>query len=220
MGTERDDRNNKKIGDKWLLLPDGKPRKVKSSGGKEFEVRPFCVGDISLFSGGNFPSHKTHQKGDAVDLNCSMESNINNTTRFTTEQDLLETFELMKLFEEEKVKRILFNCHYVISKIKAAEFCSGHSNHVHIDGPMSHKTSPDNYQKKTTCVDCSLFDKCEERIFKFRLNAKVEWSKAEEYDRDKKYEIKGVCVWKDKDGNILALSKRESDRLNDKKDKK
>ncbi len=172
----------KKIGDEWLKTSDGKERKIKLANGTEKAVRPFYIGDIAMFNDGAVTEHAGHREGDSTDLNCSESSNINSANRLNSEQDMLETLELMKLFHKAGAKNIYFNCHHVIANCDIAQYADGHSNHVHMDGPKYTKASSDKRQKKTTRAVCARLAACDDRIYRVRDSANEHWYASALYD--------------------------------------
>ena len=204
----------KSIGDKWLKTDDGKNRVVRLSDGTDHSVQPFCVGDLSAFNGGTFAPHAGHRSGNETDLNRADGTSICSTQAFSIEADREQTLELCKLIAAAGAKNIYFNCHYVISNVDVAQFCEGHSNHIHFDGQKSAINSPDKYQKKTTCKGCGFLKTCEERLYKVRDEEKIAWNDASDYSEDSKFESGiGIHMLADKKGNKMILAKKEWDTL-------
>ena len=113
---------------------------------------PFLIGDISLQDGGKFDPHSSHREGTAADIAGGQWCDIRKAT-FNKEESL----ELAKTFVASGVKRVLFNCKYVIDKCAEAKALAHHHHHFHIDAVKI----PTSAHPDQECKDCVLKASCD-----------------------------------------------------------
>ncbi|MDG5817031.1 peptidoglycan-binding protein [Chitinispirillales bacterium ANBcel5] len=195
----------KEIGDKWLS-ENGEVRTVKDSDEKSEAVKPFRIGEISGFNGGAMGGHSGHQDGNSADLNRSGSNSMCHVGYYSDVYHRNQTYLLCRLLVEAGIRKIQFNCHYIIKNLERVQECPAHHHHIHFDGSQSQSHLPMGNNRRTTCADCNLEDSCEYRIHKVRYNS--EW---DDYDEEENYINKGNGVVRlfDSSNQKIALTKAE-----------
>jgi hypothetical protein len=114
------------------------------------------IGDLSLFHGGDMPSHSTHEEGFSADLDHDKYCSINRAAF-----DPVEALELVDLFEDEGAEKMYLNCHHVIMENTKTEWMGGHHHHLHI-----YSSAGNVYRRKTGCGACAKYATCDYKILK------------------------------------------------------
>jgi len=126
----------------------------------------FYVGDISLYNGGYFSPHSSHQDGTGVDIGSAVICDISKAG-FNREK----AKELALLFINKGATRLLFNCKYVVDSHTKVYAVIGHHHHFHVDTKASSALP----HPELLCAQCkkSTYDACPTTVRATRTDAEL-----------------------------------------------